>query len=72
MSRPERSPGRTSVHPLDLYQEQVRKWVIGRDESVFAFVLFRDALKMLFKQILEVTDTAWPVHPLGDRCDRKE
>jgi hypothetical protein len=37
------------------------------DDSVFAFVLLRDALKVLFKQNLEVIDTARPVHPLGDR-----
>ena len=41
------------------------------DSSVFAFILFHDALKMLFKQHLKVIDTARPVHPLGDRCDRK-
>ena len=41
------------------------------DDSVFAFVVFCDALKMLFKQNLDVIDTARPVHPLGDRCDRK-
>ena len=41
------------------------------DSGVFAFILFHDALKMLFKQHLKVIDTARPVHPLGDRCDRK-
>lgn len=41
------------------------------DDSVFAFILFRDALKMLFKQNLEVIDTARPVHPLGNWDDRK-
>ena len=41
------------------------------DDSVFAFVLFSDALKILSKQELEVIDTARPVHPLGDRGDRK-
>ena len=41
------------------------------DDSELAFVLFRDALKMLLKQNLEVIDTARPVHPLGDRSDRK-
>ena len=41
------------------------------DDSVFVFVLFRNALKMLFEQNLEVVDAARPVHPLGDRCDRK-
>jgi hypothetical protein len=40
-------------------------------DSVFAFVVFCDALRMLFKQNLDVIDTARPVHPLGDRCDRK-
>ena len=41
------------------------------DDSVFAFVLFSDALKMFFKQNLEVIDAARAVHPLGDRGDRK-
>ncbi len=41
------------------------------DDSVFAFVLIREALKMLFKQTLEDIDSTRPVHPLGDRGDRK-
>ena len=41
------------------------------DDSVFAFVLFSDALKMLFKQNLKDIDPTRPVHPLRDRCDRK-
>ena len=41
------------------------------DEGVFAFVLFRDALKILFKQNLEVIDTARPVHPPSGRGDWK-
>ena len=41
------------------------------DSGVFAFVLLGEALKMLFKQNLEVIDAAWPVHPSGDRRDRK-
>jgi len=41
------------------------------DDSVFAFVLFCDALKLLFKQNLKVIDSTRPVHPLGDRSDRK-
>ncbi len=41
------------------------------DDSVFAFVLLRDALKILFKQNLEVIDTARSVHPPGDRGDQK-
>jgi hypothetical protein len=36
-------------------------------DSVFAFILFCDALKMLFKQNLEIIDATRPVHPLGDR-----
>jgi len=41
------------------------------DDSVFAFVLFRDALKMLLKQNLKSIDSTRPVHPFGDRGDRK-
>ena len=41
------------------------------DDSELAFILFHDALKMLFKQNLEVIDSTRPVHPLGDRCDWK-
>jgi hypothetical protein len=41
------------------------------DDSELAFILLDDALKMHFKQNLEVIDTARPVHPLGNRRDRK-
>ena len=41
------------------------------DASVFAFVLFRDAVKMLFKQNLKSIDSTRPVHPLGNWEDRK-
>ena len=41
------------------------------DDSVFAFVLFSDALKILFKQDLEFIDAVRPVHSSGDRGDRK-
>jgi len=41
------------------------------DDSELAFVLFRDALKMLFEQNLKRIDFTRPVHPLGDRGDRK-
>ena len=41
------------------------------DDSVFAFVLFSDALKILFKQNLKVIDSSRPVYPLSDRGDRK-
>ena len=41
------------------------------DDSELAFILFHDALKMLFKQNLEVIDPTRPVHPLGNWGDRK-
>ena len=41
------------------------------DDSELAFVLFRDALKMLLKQNLKSIDSTRPVHPFGDRGDRK-
>ena len=41
------------------------------DNGVFAFVLFRDALKMLFEQNLKSIDSTRPVHPLGDRGELK-
>jgi hypothetical protein len=41
------------------------------DDSELAFVLFRDALKMLLKQNLKSIDSTRPVHPLGNWGDRK-
>ncbi len=41
------------------------------DDSVFAFVLFSDALKILFKQNLKDIDPARPVYPLRDRGELK-
>ena len=41
------------------------------DDSELALVLFRDALKMLLKQNLKSIDSTRPVHPFGDRGDRK-
>ena len=41
------------------------------DEGVFAFVLFSDVLKMLFKQNLKDIDSTRPVHCLRDRGELK-
>ena len=41
------------------------------DNGVFAFVLFSDALKMLFKQNLKSIDSTRPVHRLRDKGELK-